>query len=535
MPDYSHQPKAVKFILKNDCAALFCCPRSGKTFITLRVIKKEEKKIPNYEGLIICLLSNKETTWTRRASEQLPHIPAFTDWEAYKAHRGAKLFIVHYDALRNKSLIGKLLRRPWSRVTVDESQSIRSRSSSNSRAVHRFRKYPRKLILTGEPLDGDIIDLWSQFKFVDSSRLGESFPKFTKKHLRGTGFMGYKKVVRKGHDKKVLRKIRDLCFVIEELPDLLTPDIIDVPVVLKGQSKKVYDRMESRSLVKIKGHRVIAAFEGVKQFKLHQITGGTVLDEDGNPHRLEGSKMDDTLKLIDKLSKPLVVFSRYREEIAWMEEVLKKYKVRSLHGKNRKYRSTYIDEFQSGKTDIFLVQIGAGGTGLDLYKGDVALLHSYGHSSVQFNQAMARLSVIGKKRRPKVYRVFAEGTVDTGLMGVVKEKSSQSREVLKSLRGSKKMAKKEKAAKKETKAPKTAAAKFGIKDAAEHLDTNPSALRARMRTANIEKSGKSYGWSSKTAMLEDLKKLGEAKPKKAPAKGKAPTKAGKKKSKKAKS
>ena len=75
------------------------------------------------------------------------------------------------------------------------------------------------------------------------------------------------------------------------------------------------------------------------------------------------------------------------------------------------------------------------------------------------------------------------------------------------------MAKKVKAPAKKV-AEKKAAAKaveaklpFGVAEAAKHLDTNPTYLRAKLRNANVKKAGKSYGWKSKTEMVAALKKV----------------------------
>jgi len=66
-----------------------------------------------------------------------------------------------------------------------------------------------------------------------------------------------------------------------------------------------------------------------------------------------------------------------------------------------------------------------------------------------------------------------------------------------------KTAKKKAAAKKE-KAPSAA---FTIDHAAKEAGVSAAHLRLKLRNAKVTKSGKSYGWGSKDAMLKDLKKV----------------------------
>lgn len=71
-----------------------------------------------------------------------------------------------------------------------------------------------------------------------------------------------------------------------------------------------------------------------------------------------------------------------------------------------------------------------------------------------------------------------------------------------------KAAKNDKAeAKKQTPPPQPPKPKYGVPELAEVLGVKPSSVRVRLRNAGIEKSGKLYGWDSKTEMMEVANKL----------------------------
>jgi hypothetical protein len=60
------------------------------------------------------------------------------------------------------------------------------------------------------------------------------------------------------------------------------------------------------------------------------------------------------------------------------------------------------------------------------------------------------------------------------------------------------------AKKKEAATPKHA---FTIDQAAKEAGVTSAHLRLKLREAKVPKAGKSYGWTSKDAMLKDLKKV----------------------------
>jgi len=62
---------------------------------------------------------------------------------------------------------------------------------------------------------------------------------------------------------------------------------------------------------------------------------------------------------------------------------------------------------------------------------------------------------------------------------------------------------------KPTPPPQPPKPKFGVPELAEVMGVKPSSVRVRLRNAGIEKSGKLYGWDTKTAMMEVVAKLKE--------------------------
>ena len=60
-------------------------------------------------------------------------------------------------------------------IVCDESSKIKTPSASQSKALHRLgRQSKYNIILTGTPITGSPLDIFSQYKFLDDSIFGTS-------------------------------------------------------------------------------------------------------------------------------------------------------------------------------------------------------------------------------------------------------------------------------------------------------------------------------------------------------------------------
>ncbi|GFR35904.1 helicase-related protein [Thermobrachium celere] len=71
-----------------------------------------------------------------------------------------------------------------------------------------------------------------------------------------------------------------------------------------------------------------------------------------------------------------------------------------------------VDEFNNGKTDVFLISLKAGGTGLNLTTADtVILLDPWWNPAVE-EQAADRAHRIGQKNVVQVFKMITKGSIE---------------------------------------------------------------------------------------------------------------------------
>src|SRR5215471_11123052 len=103
----------------------------------------------------------------------------------------------------------------------------------------------------------------------------------------------------------------------------------------------------------------------VKLLRLQQITGGSLEDERGVAHHVDSAKEDLLEDLLEDLDEPVVVFARFKPDLAAIHRVCRK-----LGRSSGELSGSYDDlaAWQRGGPQdpvVLAVQIQAGGLGVD--------------------------------------------------------------------------------------------------------------------------------------------------------------------------
>jgi len=93
-------------------------------------------------------------------------------------------------------------------------------------------------------------------------------------------------------------------------------------------------------------------------------------------------------------------------------------------------RRTPVKDFQSGKLQIFLISLKAGGVGLNLTEADTVIHYDPWWNPAAENQATDRAYRIGQEKPVFVYKMIARGTVEEKIQHLQQEKSDLAAGVL---------------------------------------------------------------------------------------------------------
>ena len=461
-----YQREIVDWAVTRLGSAIFAEQGTGKTWITGGIIERiagmAYRDGETFDALLVVPLANIQTTWIRLL-ETIPQLIVCRSWDEYKKFRKgcppnsnrAAVLILHYEALRGKSLVKRVVQRHWSLIVYDESQRLKARGSQASRVAARFRDADYRVILSGTPIEQSPEDLWAQFRFALPDVFGTRFEDFKNRWLYETGYMGYELKFRQDLVPQFLKLIHP------HIRRVLKSDVLDLPpltykratVEMLGEQARVYRDVKRHMMTTVGGDEVTCDMAITQLIALQQITSGFVrvdptveemqraLDEQTSTGRktlrlkrravhLGSAKLRRLKRILRRVELPVVVFCKYKEELASIARACAHLRVGIISGKTRKTRVETIDAFQRGELDVLICQIRAGGVGLDLFRACNGVFFSCTFSSIDFEQAVARLHRRGQTRPVKFWLIQAANTVDKDIWTALLLKKSVTQLIL---------------------------------------------------------------------------------------------------------
>ena len=465
---WPEQQAVYDFAVSRKETALFCEQRTGKTYITLAILEhlmgwstvSEEPLC----GLLVTLLTNRDSTWLDGIKEFLPDLNVTSDWEEFKKLPSPRVLLIHYEML--PKLIKKLVKyKKFNWACVDEAQRIANRGNGASRAMARLSWIEHKLVLTGTPQEVRETDYFGIFKFLCPEVFGTNWAKFEKRYMEWPAvdfenappgsalwqkktlqqrILKNKATFRENRRKEFLDRIKPYCIrLTKQDVGIKKAKITKVPVKMSTDQRRVYDDMLKKSFAflparrKARARRVTAPLVITNIAKRRQIATGFVYDDEERLHDLGDMKLQETLKLVDQLSKPIVIFTAFRpdNDLVYEAMVEEGYDVVQVNGSTPKKKRPQIwRDFQNAQYDIAVVQTRTGGTGVDLWKANNAIVYSMTHSYRDWDQMLSRLDSKANKRPSEFFVLCSENSIDEDLFDLVVVKKFNTERTLKHLK-----------------------------------------------------------------------------------------------------
>ena len=315
---------------------------------------------------------------------------------------------------------------------LDEAQHIKNAGSKGAIAVRQLRAQTR-FALTGTPLENGVGELWSIFNFV--------LPGFL---LSYSAFM---RRYQDGSDSDDLRH-RISPFLMRRLKkDVLTelPDKIETVMTaqMSPEQSKVYQatmlRLRDRvdAIVKEKGFdrgrtEVLAAITQLREICCHP---ALVLDD----YTGASGKLDMLLEILPEAitkGRRVLLFSAFTSMLKILRRELENsgYGCMYLDGDTPAPRRVEMcEQFNAGSegSQIFLISLKAGGTGLNLTGADMVIHYDPWWNPAAEEQATDRAYRIGQTRKVEVIRLVTHGSIEEQVVALGQRKKALFEQLIK--------------------------------------------------------------------------------------------------------
>lgn len=322
-------------------------------------------------------------------------------------------------------------------AVLDEAQNIKNPTTQVAKAAFEI-KADHRLALSGTPIENNLQELWSIFRFALPGLLG------TAQDFRNEFRIPIEKSNNASSRDSLVRRIRPFILrrtkqqVAAELP----PKTVIVDRVELDTAQR--DLYESVRLTMDEKVRKLVASRGLERSRIEVLDALLKLRQVCCDPRLlkiptakgitESAKLDRLMaKLVELISedRKVLVFSQFTSMLDLIEPRLRAEKIEFVRlSGDTEDRATPVRRFQNGDVPLFLISLKAGGTGLNLTAADTVIHYDPWWNPAVENQATDRAHRIGQDKPVFVYKLVATDTVEEKILDLQAKKADLAERLL---------------------------------------------------------------------------------------------------------
>lgn len=393
----------------------------GKTVQTLAFLEKmyasKEKK---WKTLIICPTS-LVLNWMDEAEKFTPELKVayIKDGKTWfeSLEKWVQIIIVSYGIMAN---LASNFKETFEYIILDEAQNIKNPLAQRTKAIWEL-KSKNRLALSGTPIENNLVELWSIFHFLMPWFLG-NLNNFK------SNYSGWDKETLDILSKKVkpfiLRRTKEE--VLKDLPPKVEEHI---KLEMWVKQKAFYDKLKNAYKLKI-GKQIESEWLNKARFdvldallKLRQacLMPELVSSLEWN-HLKESIKLEYLEENIEEMIGKwhnLLIFSQFTGFLAYVKELLdnKKIAYNYLDWQTKPQdRKKWVDSFNAGKVNVFIISLKAGWTGLNLTSADYVIhLDPWWNPAVE-NQATDRAHRMWQQKTVFVQKLIVKDSIEEKIL-----------------------------------------------------------------------------------------------------------------------
>lgn len=354
----------------------------------------------------------------------------------------------HFDAIDRFDLVltsyallprdqAALKQYAWDLIVLDEAQQVKNPRTHARRALLTLNT-PRRLCMTGTPLENHLGELWSQLDLAVPGLLGDE-----------AGFRRHYRIpIEKHHDeaRQVRLNQRLAPFILRRTKAQVATELppkteVTRRVIMDPRQRHLYDTLRAHLTEEL--HEVIAE-RGIERagivvldalLKLRQVCCDPRLAKTEEARSVtESAKFELLMEMLPALlaeGRRVLVFSQFAEMLKLIAAALDEQGIPyvTLTGATRD-RAEPVRRFQEGAVPLFLLSLKAGGVGLNLTAADAVIHYDPWWNPAAEAQASDRAHRIGQDKPVFVYRLITAGTVEERIEAMKARKAELAEAVL---------------------------------------------------------------------------------------------------------
>ncbi len=408
----------------------------GKSIQVICFLKEILKKNKDFKILITSptsLIYNWENEF-KKFGPELKYLVVAGNKEVrkslFKKIDNYNIFITTYGLIKEDK--EEYLKNNFEVVIIDEAQMIKNPKTEITKVLKQINGNV-KIGLTGTPLENTVTELWSIFDFIMPGYLN-TLSKFNEKYnINDMSDENRLKLDNLNIQISPFILRRKKKEVLNDLPEKLENNIY---LELNDKQKLLYTenlkntKEEMNKIIKEEGF-LKARFKILSLItKLRQICiDPRIIDLKYNGG---SSKMEEVIKCVEHLTldeHKILIFTSYKTALELVKKELDERNITSyvIDGSvSSKKRQELVTKFNKDNTNVFLIMLKAGGTGLNLTGADTVIhLDLWWNPQVEA-QATDRAHRIGQKHNVEVIKFICKGTIEEKILELQEKKKELS-------------------------------------------------------------------------------------------------------------
>lgn len=335
-----------------------------------------------------------------------------------------------YDKNNRMVSRGYLLTQHWDLLILDEAHRIKAAAGKASWNIMRIGKHcDLQRYLSGTPMPHSPLDIYPQYRALDSSIFGTRFDYFKHRYCIMGGYEN-RQVVQFVNLEELNEKFFSIAHYVSSDHALDLPEQSDhiLTCELSAKTMKFYKEFNKELIAEIGTGKVTAANALVKFLRLAQVAGGYLVFDDKSEQVIDENKVNTVIDFLTDLppKENVIIFCWFVNEIKRLADKIRaKFPERSvgfLCGFLDPPVDFYDSVWHATHTNTLIVQVQAGKEGIDLTAACYCVFMSKGFSLGDYRQCKKRVHRPGQTRKTFYYHVIAKHTIDQKIMRAIEER-----------------------------------------------------------------------------------------------------------------
>ena len=345
-------------------------------------------------------------------------------------------------------------------IFLDEAHIIKNSMTKTYQAIKKINS-ERRIILTGTPIQNNVMELWSLFNFLMPGFLGSENDFEIKYHkkmhdnikklnleekFQENIFQTSLREIKKRIKPFILRRLKSE--VLQELPEKI---IADYPCQMTEYQQKIYDKINNlyenpkkKSISNINNKNTLALIDKLRKICNHPSLLGNqiennninnenfILNNSGKFNALEellislgfDNNNNNNNNSTNIYENKVLIFTQFKQMIYLISTFLKKkfpsiLVIQLTSDVKPKERSNIVLKFNNDPTiNIMILTTSIGGLGLNLTAANIVIMYDHNWNPSKDMQAIDRAHRLGQKKTVNVYRLITVNSIEEKLINL---------------------------------------------------------------------------------------------------------------------